>query len=280
MFSTVFLLSYRKKTNIISVQGYHEISQGSSTTIFNLKHPTTITRCTSLPWLARISRQSPSLALTRLAWGWRGWRGASGGGRRGMPTLLQRPTLCSRNTYTREHVRERMYGRIHAYKLAAVASLEQGGIIRSATINPNDDDAVMTLSRTSFQATSVTLHAHLLLFSRSLHSLAHRLSLRPSSLRHTCLPLSWFLHLPVVSIFITISILGSLCRPLLFVLRSSCPTRSRQPSSILFKLLFSPLYHFEVGSYPVSTTFFPAREQFASTIKTYHCDIEPFVDIQ
>lgn len=67
------------------------------------------------------------------------------------------------------------YRRVHVHNLAAVVSLEQGGIIRSATINPNDDDdddaerASWRSSRTSFQATSVTLRAHLLphLYSRS-----------------------------------------------------------------------------------------------------------------
>lgn len=79
------------------------------------------------------------------------------------------------------------YIRIHTYELAAVASLEQGGIIRSATINPNDDDAVMTLSRTSFQAMSVTLRAHLSLFSHPLHSLACRLYVPLSFVIHTYL---------------------------------------------------------------------------------------------
>jgi len=62
-------------------------SRGSSAAIFDLRHPARVTRDTSLPWLARISRQSPSLALTRLAWGCRGptGRGDAEGGRRGMP---------------------------------------------------------------------------------------------------------------------------------------------------------------------------------------------------
>lgn len=51
----------------------------------------------------------------------------------------------ARNTHARaraRHVRERVcvYRRVYVHNLAAVVSLEQGGIIRSTTINLNDDD--------------------------------------------------------------------------------------------------------------------------------------------
>ena len=122
------------------------------------------------------------------------------------------------------------YTRIHTYKLAAVASLEQGGIIRSATINPNDDDAVMTLSRTSFQATSVTLRAHLLLFSRPLHSLPL------SFVIHACLCLysDFYMYLYSSPSSSSISIFDSFSyfHPFLFVLTLSCPI----PSSPFYPL--------------------------------------------
>lgn len=215
-----------------------------------------------VPALARAHLTAESvISANKVSLGLKGVAGGQWGRTKGNATLLQRPTLCSRNTYTRVHVCERVYGRVHVhtYKLAAVASLEQGGIIRSATINPNDDDAVMTLSRTSFQATSVTLRAHLLLFSRSLHSLAVSLSLFPSP----CLSpfLSRFLHLPL---FVSISIIRFYLR-LSFSSSSLCPhvVLSNSPTSslpILFKLLvLTTTVYSEVGSYPVSTIAFPAR---------------------
>lgn len=177
-----------------------------------------------------------------------------------MPTLLQRPTLCSRNTYARVYVRERTYGRIYVRTCGRSFLRTRGGIIRSATINPNDDDAVMTLSRTSFQATSVTLRAHLLLFPRSLHlPLAVSSSLFPSShmptSASTLISTSTYIRLHLHP---SVSIPGSLSRSLLFALTSSCPPRSHH--RILFKLLvLTTTVYFEVGSYPVSTTAFPTR---------------------
>lgn len=170
-FKCYFLFTEEKQRNVISARRCHETSRGSSTAIFNSERPTKDHEI-YVPALARahlaaesvISANKVSLGLKGVA----GGQGASGGSRRGMPTLLQRPTLCSCNTYTRVHVRERMYGaHIRTYVRTCGRSFlrTRGGIIRSATINPNDDDAVMTLSRTSFQATSVTLRAHLPLFS-------------------------------------------------------------------------------------------------------------------
>lgn len=91
------------------------MSQGSSAAIFYLRHPTRVTRDTSLPWLARISRQSPSLALTRLAWGCRGPRGKGDtpredeGGCHPLPTTypLLATHACARDPCTRALVRER-----------------------------------------------------------------------------------------------------------------------------------------------------------------------------
>lgn len=181
-----------------------------------------------------------------------------------MPTLLRRPTLCSRNTYARVCARASIRTGAHTYiRITCGRSFlrTRGGIIRSATINPNDDDdAVMTLSRTSFQATSVTLRAHLPLFSRALRSPARRLF--PSSHTPTlCLYPDFNIYLyPSRSSSSGFPSPGSLSRSFLSVLTPSCPTRPHHPSVSSSKLLvLTTTVYFEVGSYPVSTTAFPAR---------------------
>jgi len=172
------------------------------------------------------------------------------------------------------HVREHMYGRVHTYthvyKLAAVASLEQGGIIRSATINPNDDDAVMTLSRTSFQATSVTLRAHLLLFSRPLHSLPL------SFVIHACLCLysDFYVYLYPSPFSSSISIFDSFSHfhPPSFPL---CPHIVLSNSSLVpfLSSLNFLFYHYDVLRDTKLSSFHNClpctiRQQFVPTIKT------------
>lgn len=166
------------------------------------------------------------------------------------PLLVQYIYMCAR-------ARVRTRTRTHVYELAAVASLEQGGIIRSATINSNDDVAVMTLSRTSFQATSVTLRAHLPLFSRFLHSLV----------RHLFVPLSFATHAylyPDFYIYVYLSLSLSSISLALFLVFSFLSLRRHvrlaYVLSILFKLLvLTTTVYSEVGNYPVSTTAFSAR---------------------
>lgn len=179
-----------------------------------------------------------------------------------MPTLLQRPTLCSRNTYPRVHVRERMYGHIHTYKLAAVASLEQGGDNKICDNQPQR-------RRRRHDALSDELSGdvrHVTCTSTPL------LSFSPFS----CPP-SLFVLLPFVS-HMPISILIStstyslhfhhrFCPLLSFPSYPLCPhivLSNSLTSSLLYPLQAScshyhEVYHFEVGSYPVSTTSFPAR---------------------
>lgn len=120
-----------------------------------------------------------------------GLKGMAGGGQWGRPKGDTHPPatypLLAQHTRTCMCARAYVRAHIRTYVRTCGRSFlrTRGGIIRSATINPNDDDAVMTLSRTSFQATSVTLRAHLPSFS----PFSCPPSLLPSFLRHTCLPL-------------------------------------------------------------------------------------------
>lgn len=160
-----------------------------------------------------------------------------------MPTLLRRPTLCSRNTYTRVHVGERMHGRVHVhmYELAAVASLEQGGDNKICDNQPQRrrrrrHDALSDELSGDVRHVTCT-SAPLLSFS----PFSRPSSLRPSFPLHTCLPLplSRFLHL-----LTSVSILIILFHSSALFLPSSplCPhvVLSNSPTSslpILFKLL-------------------------------------------
>lgn len=217
-----------------------------------------------VPALARAHLAAESvISANKVSLGLKGVAGDQWGRAKGDASSSDLPFARATHThvyiYTRARASVRSCTRTHV--LAAVASLEQGGIIRSATINPNDDDAVMTLSRTSFQATSVTLRAHLPLFSRSVHSLARRLFV-PLSIAIRIYPY-FYIYLYSFPSPSSVSIFGSLSRPFFFVLTSRRVVLSNSPTSslpILFKLLvLTTTVYSEVGSYPVSTTIFPAR---------------------
>lgn len=235
-----------------------------------------------VPALARAHLAAESvISANKVSLGLKGVAGGQWGRAKGDATLLQRPTLCSRNTYTRVHVRERVYGRahVHTYELAAVASLEQGGgIIRSATINPNDDDAVMTLSRTSFQATSVTLRAHLPPFSRSLHSLARRLFVPLSFATHAYLCLYpdfyIYLYLSPSSSFVSVFRLSFSFSPLCpHVVLSNSPTSPLpSPPRASWSHHYSVLRGRKLSSFHDRLLPCTIRQQFVPTVKTRHCN--------
>lgn len=178
-----------------------------------------------VPALARAHLAAESvISANKVSLGLKGVAGGQWGRAKGDATLLQRPTLCSRNTYTRVHVRERVYGRahVHTYELAAVASLEQGGDNKICDNQPQRrrrrHDALSDELSGDVRHVTCTSTP---LFSFSPFSCPP--SLRPSFLRHTCLPLplSRFLYLPLsVSIFII-----RFCLSPLFLVLSSLSSR-------------------------------------------------------
>lgn len=217
---------------------------------------------------------------------------AGGGERREMPPSSN-DLPFARNIHARARARDTcaracMYRRVvHVHNLAAVVSLEQGGIIRSATINPNDDDdaaaerASWRSSRTSFQATSVTLRAHL---SPPPLSIPVPLFSFPSHFVFPfspCLSLSWFLHLslfiPASTSISSLFVIGSPSLVLhllsLFIARSL--VQLALPSSLptFFKLLVltSVLRDRKLSSFHNHFAG-TIRQQFLSTVETRDCN--------
>lgn len=97
-----------------------ERPEGQAPPSSDLRHPARVTRDTSLPWLARISRQSPSLALTRLAWGCTGatGKGDTEGERRGMlPSFDYLPFACNIYACARSRAHERARTSAYTYTI-------------------------------------------------------------------------------------------------------------------------------------------------------------------
>lgn len=189
------------------------------------------------------------------------------------PLLAQHIHTC-----TRARARVRARTRTHVRTCGRSFLRTRGGIIRSATINPNDDDAVMTLSRTSFQATSVTLRAHLPPFSRSLHSLARRLFVPLSFATHAYLCLYpdfyIYLYLSPSSSFVSVFRLSFSFSPLCpHVVLSNSPTSPLpSPPRASWSHHYSVLRGRKLSSFHDRLLPCTIRQQFVPTVKTRHCN--------
>lgn len=236
-----------------------------------------------VPALARAHLAAESvISANKVSLGLKGVAGGQWGRAKGDATLLQRPTLCSRNTYTRVHVCERVYGRahVHTYELAAVASLEQGGDNKICDNQPQR-------RRRRHDALSDELSGdvrHVTCTSTPLFSFSpfsSPPSLRPSFLRHTCLPhlclypdFYIYLYLSPSSSFVSVFRLSFSFSPLCpHVVLSNSPTSPLpSPPRASWSHHYSVLRGRKLSSFHDRLLPCTIRQQFVPTVKTRHCN--------